>query len=562
MKKIFLFLLFCHQLAPSQNTYPQNYFRNPLDVPLILSGSFAELRANHFHSGLDIKTQQQEGLNVFACADGFVSRIKIQERGYGKALYITHPNGYTTVYAHLQKFSPKIESYIKQHQYGQESYEIEVFPGAVELLVKQGEVVAYSGNTGGSEGPHLHFEIRDNQERTVNPLFFGIDVKDTTKPIIKEIYAYPISKDAHVNKSNEFQKLRLQPLQNGDYSLETITAYGTIGFGIVSSDRQDLGANRNGVYNIQTSFNGQQNFEIEFSRFSFDETSHLNRYIDYKVYKTTKERIQKLFIEKNNPLSIYKKNETNGFIEITDSTTSVYKIKVTDFNGNACWLTLNIKGLKTDDIKRTKTETTDYYITCDQPTTLQKDNVTVTIPANTFYDDFYTDFDVHSDTLILNKDIYPMRKPMTITYDVTQYSEQDRNQLYVAELVGYKKYPYYTNTKLEGTNLIGTTKYLGSYALIKDSVAPTIKPYNFTDGKWLSKYHYLQVKIDDNESGISNYRATINGKWILMEYEYKKSMLTYDFSDGVVKDTENNLKIIVTDNVGNSTTFETTFFRK
>lgn len=562
MKKIFLFLLFCHQLVPSQNTYPQDYFRNPLDIPLILSGSFAELRANHFHSGLDIKTQQQEGLNVFACANGFVSRIKIQERGYGKALYITHPNGYTTVYAHLQKFAPKIESYIKQHQYGQESYEIEIFPGAVELLVKQGEVVAYSGNTGGSEGPHLHFEIRDNQERTVNPLFFGIDVKDTTKPVISEIYAYPIDKDAHVNKSNEFQKLRLQPLQNGDYSLETITAYGTIGFGIVSSDRQDLGANRNGVYNIQTSFNGQTNFEIEFSRFSFDETSHLNRYIDYRVYKTTKERIQKLFIEKNNPLSLFKQEENNGYVEIADSTTSVYKIKVTDFNGNACFLTLNIKGSKTDDIKRGKAATTDYYIAADQPTTLQKNNVTVTIPANTFYDDFYTDFDVRSDTLIINKDIYPMRKPMTITYDVTQYSEEDRNQLYIAELVGFKKYPSYTNTKLEGTNLIGTTKYLGSYALIKDSSPPSIKPYNFKEGQWLSKYHYLQVKIEDQGSGISKYRATINGKWILMEYEYKKNMLTYDFSDAIVTDTENNLKIIVTDNVGNSTTFETTFYRK
>src|SRR5690606_12623796 len=151
--------------------------------------SFAELRANHFHSGLDIKTQQREGLNVYASAEGFVNRIKISHGGYGKALYVTHPNGYTTVYAHLQKFSPRIEAYIKQHQYGQETFEIEVFPGAVELPVTKGELIAYSGNTGGSEGPHLHYEIRDNEERPLNPLLFGLDVKDTTKPQYKAVYA-------------------------------------------------------------------------------------------------------------------------------------------------------------------------------------------------------------------------------------------------------------------------------------------------------------------------------------------------------------------------------------
>ena len=562
MKKLLFTLLLFGQLAQSQSTYPQDYFINPLDVTLILSGTFAELRSNHFHSGLDIKTQQREGLNVYACADGFVSRIKISQGGYGKALYITHPNGYTTVYAHLQKFSSKIEEYVKQQQYGQESYEIEVFPGAVELLVKQGDVVAYSGNSGGSEGPHLHFEIRDNEERPMNPLLFGIDIKDSTRPEIKELYIYPLSEDAHINQSNEIQKLRILPLQNGVYTVEDITAYGTIGIGIVSTDRQDLGANRNGVYNIQAFINGQQNFGIEFSRFSFSETSHLNRYIDYGVYKTEKKRIQKLFVEKSNPLSFYKNLNDSGLIKINDSTTSIYKIRVRDFENNDCWLTLNIKGLKTEDIKKRESITTEHYIYADQVYTLEKENVSVNIPAGTFYDDFYTDFEVKGDTLFFNEDIYPMQKSMTITYDVSQYSEEDREQLYIAELVGYYKRPYYTYTKLEGTELKGFTKYLGTYALVKDSIPPTITASNFTDGKWLSNFHYLKVKIEDKGSGISSYRATINGKWILMEYDYKKKMLTYDFNDNIITETENNLKVIVTDNVGNSTTFEATFFRK
>ena len=562
MKKLlYILTILCQTSLLAQTNYPQDYFIDPLDINLVLAGTFAELRANHFHSGLDIKTQQREGLKVYACADGFVSRIKISHGGYGKALYITHPNGYTTVYAHLQKFAPKIEAYIKEHQYGQESYEIEVFPGAVELLVKQGDVVAYSGNSGGSEGPHLHFEIRDNEERPINPMLFGIDIKDTTKPIIKEVYAYPISDDAHINQTNEMCKLRLIPQQNGDYTVENITAFGTIGFGIVSTDRQDLAANNNGLYDIESFFNGQPNFEIEFSRFSFAETSHLNRYIDYGVYKTKKQRIQKLFVEKNNPLSLYRNLDNNGFLRIEDSTTSVYKIRVKDYKNNDCWLTLNIKGMKAADIKKKETPKSNYYIYADQTTTLSKDNVTVTIYPNTFYDDFPTDFEVKSDTVFINEDVYPMQKSMSIAYDVSQYDEQDKKQLYVAELVGYYKKPYYTSTKHEGNKIIGLTKYLGTYALVKDSVPPSITPNNFDDGKWLSKYRYLQLKVDDKESGISSYRATVNGKWILIEYDYKKKMLTYDFNDGRTS-TENKLKVIVTDNVGNSTTFEATFFRK
>ena len=183
MKKILFFFLLSTSLY-SQSEYPQDYFRNPLDITLVLSGTFAELRSDHFHSGLDIKTQRKTGLKVYTASMGYVSRIKISHYGYGKALYVTHPNGYTTVYGHLKKFSPRIEAYIKDCQYEKESYEVEVFPNNTELLVDTDEVIAYSGNTGGSGGPHLHFEIRDNAERPINPMLFGSDTKDSKKPFI------------------------------------------------------------------------------------------------------------------------------------------------------------------------------------------------------------------------------------------------------------------------------------------------------------------------------------------------------------------------------------------
>src|SRR5690606_21178437 len=310
MKLILFFLFFTSTILSAQNNYPQDYFGSPLEIPLILSGNFAELRSNHFHSGLDLKTQQRIGLKVLAAADGYVSRIKIQHYGYGKTLYVTHPNGYTTVYAHLSEYSSIIEAYVKKHQYEVESYEIEMFPATGELLVSKGELIAYSGNTGGSGGPHLHFEIRDKDELPMNPLLFGYDIKDTSKPVISSLYVYPLGEGSSVNNSLRRQKLKLTLLKNGDYGAESVTALGDIGFAINTFDRQDLAANANGVYNIQTFINGSQNFEVDFRKFSFDETNRLNRFIDYEHFKTAKERIQKLFND-NNDLSILKSINNN-----------------------------------------------------------------------------------------------------------------------------------------------------------------------------------------------------------------------------------------------------------
>lgn len=556
-----IFLFVC-AFGLAQDYYPKDYFGNPLDVTLVLSGSFAELRSNHFHSGLDIKTQQREGLKVYASASGYISRIKISHYGYGKALYITHPNGYTTVYAHLQKFSPEIEAYIKKLQYEKESFEIEVFPNTEELIVEKGEVIAYSGNTGGSGGPHLHFEIRDNQERPINPLLFGFDVKDTTLPVIKEVYAYPMDKHSYVNKSNEKQKLRLLSLPNGDYTVENIQAYGKIGFAIESTDRQDLAYNNNGVYNIQAFFNGNKKIDIDFKRFSFDETRHLNRFIDYAHYKTKKERLQKLFIEPNNPLSIYKDSDNYGFIRVEDSSSSVYKVAVKDFKNNTSWLTINIEGKKEQDFKVKDSFVSSYYIHADKTNELLYNHISVEFYPETFYDDFYMDFSVSNDTIKLHDDTIPVKKHFKITYDISHYDSADAHKLYIARLVGYKQHPWYSNTTKEKNLMYTITDDLGTYALVADTIEPTIRPINFKDGQWLSKYRYLKVKIDDEGSGISNYRATVNGKWILMEYDYKTKTLTHDFNDGIITETKNNLKVIVTDNVGNNSTFETTFYRK
>ena len=550
------------QLSFSQVEYPQNYFRSPLDITLVLSGTFAELRTNHFHSGLDIKTQGKEGFQTYASAAGYVSRIKISRYGYGKALYIKHPNGYTTVYAHLKKFSAAIEAYVKKRQYQKETFEIELFPKAGTLKILDKQLIAYTGNTGGSGGPHLHFEIRDPQERPINPLMFGFEVKDTTPPVIYGLFGYPISENSHVGGDTKRVEIRIIKQKDGTYKSEPIIAYGEIGFGIISTDRQDLASNKNGVNNIQTSFNGQKSLEVNLNRFSFDETKHLNRYIDYEFLYNNKKRIQKLFIEKNNPLSVMNAFTNGGALKIENDTYSIYKVFVSDFKGNQSELNIPIRGVYqklSDPINRNAKL---QHVSATKETVLQKDNVSIQILKNTFYEDVDLLFEVSNDTLKLHTALIPLQKSITINFDISKYKKEDKTRLFIGSVSRYGNKLYYSPTKKRGNTLSTRTKYLGSYSLGIDSENPEIRAINFKNKSWISNNKYLKVKINDKVSGIKNYRATLNERWILMEYDTKTQLLTYDFEDQTITETENNFKIIVTDNVGNSSTFESIFYRK
>lgn len=554
-------LLFLGVTAVGQNSLPTDYFDNPLEIPLILSGSFGELRSNHFHSGLDIKTQRREGIPIYAPADGYVKRIKVGHYGYGKALYIAHPNGYTTVYAHLQNYAGRIQQYVKENQYAKETYEIELFPEANVLDIQRGELIGYTGNSGSSGGPHLHYEIRDAASRPMNPLLFGIEIPDSKKPIVTSVFAYPEGDDAQVNQSRNPVKLRLILQKDGSYKAENVTAFGKIGFGIGTIDQQDGASNKNGVYQIKTTYNGEDKVDIKFEKFSFDETRYLNRFIDYEYFQNNKSRVQKLFRQSNNPLSIFKYENDNGYINIEEGFNSNYTIEVTDYKGNTTNIVIPIEGVKKDILEPKKTGETEDYIYADHATSISKGKFSIYIPANSLYEDTYLDIKVQGDTLHLHEDIIPIHRNITITADAANYNNEDIDKLYLGRL-NYKGDPYYNTTRRKGDKLTARTRTFGSYVLVADTTPPTVKAVNFSDGKWISNNSTLKIKIEDDLSGISTYRATVNGKFILMEYNYKTDVLTYDFEDDVISETDNNLKLIVVDNVGNSTTFEATFFRK
>ena len=545
----------------AQKTIDPNYFSNPLDIPMVLSGSFGELRSNHFHSGLDIKTQQRSGVPIYAPADGYVSRIKVGHYGYGKALYIKHPNGYSTVYAHLQKFETTIQDFVKQSQYKKERYEIELFPKESSLLVKKGDLIAYTGNSGSSGGPHLHYEIRDAYSRPMNPMLFGLEIPDTKDPSVTSVLAYPVSDDAKVNQSSEPLKLRLIKQKDGSYKTEKISAYGKIGFGIATTDQQNGAYNKNGVYRIKTSYNGKPKIDIKFEKFSFDETRYLNRYIDYTYFKEHKIKIQKLFRQTNNPLSIITQEDDNGFVNVADGFSSNYTIEIKDYQGNLVHITIPVIGKKDNTVAKKELPNDLQYIPSESSSTIQRGVFTVDFPKNALYQGSYLNIKTSGDTLHLHTDNIPVHKNISISMDISNYNTLDKNKLYIARQA-YKNTSYYTTTRREKNILTAKTRILGSYTLFMDTIAPTIKAANFTDGKWISNNKTLKIKIEDSHSGISSYRATLNGRFILMEYNYKKDVLTYDFNDNIITDTQNNLRLIVTDNVGNSTTFEAIFFRK
>jgi murein DD-endopeptidase MepM/ murein hydrolase activator NlpD len=562
MKSYLVLFLLIFQTVTAQDNIPKDYFQPPLDIPLVLSGTFGELRSNHFHAGLDIKTLGVEGLEVLASAGGYVSRIKIQQFGYGKALYITHPNGYQTVYAHLKKFSPSIEKFVKDYQYDKERYEIEIFPEKGRLPVNAGEIIAFSGNTGSSQGAHLHFEIRDANARPMNPFLFGFEeVKDTRPPEFRNIYAYTASNEAHVNYKSGRVKLKAIRGKNGQWRVPEIDAAGKIYFGIEAYDRLDLAFNKNGYYEVESTLNGLPHFRARFNRFSFGESRYLNRLIDYAYYKEYKRKIHKLRSYDFNRLEINDLYVDNGILDINDTINYKYELNIKDFKDNTTEIHIPITYKPSTKVERDSLKENLYLVHHDHAFALDKGLIDIYIPKHALYEDTYLDIEIEGEGVRLHDYRTPVHKGITIGFDVSEYTEKDKEKLYIGNKMPWGKI-YHVSTKKDRNRFTTGVKEFGHYILAKDEDSPTITPINFRNKQWLSNYRYLKVKIDDETTGIDSYRATVNGKFILMEYDYKTKLLVHDFNDNVVTDTENKFKLVVTDKVGNTSIFESTFFRK
>ncbi|WP_294823115.1 M23 family metallopeptidase [uncultured Flavobacterium sp.] len=560
--RLLCLLLLCFTGAIAQQQYPQDYFISPMNLPLHASGTFGELRNNHFHAGLDYRTNQKEGYPVYAAAEGFVSRVRVSSYGYGTALYIDHPNGFTTVYGHLQKYAPKIEDFVRTKQYEKQSFDIDLVLKPGELTVTKGELVALSGNSGGSGGPHLHFEYRDTKtEMIINPLLFGLDkkMKDTKAPTILGLVAYPLSDDAVVNESRKPFIVNLKLQKDGTYVADKVAAKGKIGFSISTSDKSTGSLGNNGIFKVQTFFNGSPYFSYAFNTFAFDESRYVNNFIDYPRFYATGQRYQKLFVKTPYPLSLLKDNPSNGQFNIVRDTVKNYRIEVADYHGNKTMINGSIEYSDSPAQIADAKHITPYFVRAGNDHNYTKDNVSVFIPANAFYEDFYMDFNVRDSILYLHNATVPVHTGIEISFDVGHLPKDVLQKTFIA---GFnEKRTSYNNSIMQEGRLTAKVKQLGNFKLAQDNNPPKIYDISFAEGKWLSDKDGFWCKISDDLSGIATFDAFINGKWALMHYDYKTRVIFHNFSDGIVGEGRNDLKIVVTDNVGNSTTFETHFFR-
>ncbi len=571
-----LFLLFTALMLPlgmsAQSIYNQD-FVPPLDIPLYLTGTFGELRTNHFHAGIDIKTQGREGLPIKSIDNGYVSRIKISLGGYGKALYITHPDGFVSVYGHLQRFNDSITKYIQKVQYDKESYEVEVYPEKNELPVKKGEVIALSGNTGGSMGPHLHFEIREEATQySLNPLLFeAIKVKDFYRPKIVEMAVYPVDSNSFINGKQDtlFLEVAGWGEQHRLKNQSPIRVRGRVSFGLLTHDVMNDLPNKNGVYEVKLMYDSLQIFGLKQNRLSFATARYINSLVDYGTFIKTNKRFIRTQIDTNNMLFNYEQVANNGILQPNDSAVHTLTWLVTDAYHNLSTLPFLVQSdTSAVQPKRKPHQKTPYHIRADRSFDLNTEKLRIDFPANAFYRSFYFDYEelapdsAHpSTTYRLHNNTVPVQKSFAISIvpDTEWLSKVPSDKVYLAYSDDGKNF-YYSGGSITNGRMQANSRSLGYYTLRVDTIAPTIgtlKMNKDKSGKLPTRY---QIKIDDKQTGISAYRALLNKKWVLMEYETKKDLLFYEVDERLKKG-ENTFELEVTDQRGNKTSYKTVITR-
>ena len=565
--KILILLLFTYSLLFSQNEkFPQ--YPNPVKIPISLSATFAELRSNAFHAGVDIRTQGVEGKEVFAVADGYVSRIGVSPYGYGKVLYITHNDGFTSVYAHMSKFNKMITDFVKDKQYKDESFAQNIMLKENEFPIKRGDFLGFTGNSGSSGGPHLHYEIRYTKtQEPVNPLYFGLKIKDTKKPVIKGLAIYPLE-NSIVNNNDTTIYLNVN-YKEGVYSLDNsiFTVSGDIAFGINVYDQADGANNKNGPYSIELFADNELIFNIISDKYSYNETRYINSLIDYSRYIKNKERFVRTEIDKYNNLGLYETRK--GVVPVNQGDTINMKYVVKDYNGNKSVLNFTLIGVKlhVNEIDDLVYDTESYYEVIDgNPLNITLKDFEMDIPKMAFYRDvviettlsdtmsnIYSDYVYH----IGNEEI-PVHKKATLRIKPkTDYIGD--TLLYVALLNTNNKFVFLGNKTVDDY-IEAKTNVLGSYLIARDTIAPSIIPVNFKTNSSISENWSLRVEIEDKETGIKDYAMFVNGRWVLADYDAKNKLLMYQI-DNHIKEGDNILKVVVTDMVGNKNIYSTTLTR-
>ena len=568
MNKSYLTLVFLviNCLVYSQTTqlsYPLNYFRPPLDLPPIISGNFGEIRTNHFHSGLDFKTNQREGYPVFAVADGFISRIRVQIGGGGNALYVNHPNGFTSVYMHLRNYNDRISQALTSYQYSVEKFDVDFPLLSVAIPIKKGEIIAYAGNTGGSSGPHLHFELRDTKtEETINPQLFSITIPDRIKPTIAGLYVY------HLNGNPFSEHTPKQFYQvNGAAGQYQISSQAIIpleeesGFGIIASDKNSASDNQNGTYSIELFIDGRLIYSSVWEKFSFEHSRGINSHIDHPALILTGKRIQKSFIEPGNELTIYKSLVNTGLINSTDQNIHEAKYVVKDIAGNES--VLNFK-VRFDPVsKKSLKQLEGKKMPFNQINTFDTTGLSIKFPLKALFSDLNFIYSKSPKPIGGYSPIHHVHNrliPLNGTYSLSINANEDlpshlRSKALIVNSRKIAQGGYYENGFVKAE-----LKTFDSFYLTLDTVAPKIIPLNIKDGVNLASASKIQFRIADNLSGIESFTALLDGRWVLMEYDSKSGSLWHRLDDLLIKG-KHDFQLIVSDKKNNTAMFHAVFYK-
>ena len=558
--------------ALGQCSIRQDYFRSPVNIGLYLSGNFGELRSNHFHSGIDIKTQGVTGHRVYASAEGYISRIKIEAAGYGNTLYLTHPAGYTTVYAHLDRFRQDIAEYVREVQYREEKHALNIYPEKEKWKVEKGELIAFSGTSGYSFGPHLHFEIRNAANQApMNVLLFGFNIEDDAPPRVFSVYMYPFGKHSHINNTGQKQRFDVHA-DSGQYGLtnrDQVLVNGNIGFGIEAFDYLNGAHNRCGIYSIRMLVDKQLKYHWEMKQFKFSESRYINSYIDFEEKSRNNKLVQKAFIDPNNRLDLYEFVEDDGLCDFSVDREYQVRFILEDAYANRSELCFSVRGGQKPTIALSNTEKENVQeFSWNMPNEFTRDDLVLKIPEGALYDNLnftYEKTEGNAGTFSPVHHIHNTHTPLHLACELAIRPDSLPEQLRDKALLGYMNGE---ESEIEAAGgewkdgMVSTRiRTFGKYTVLVDTIAPEIRPLNLNGSGDMSAKNSIRFRITDELSGIKSYEAYIDNNWVLIEYDLKNNLAFYRFDPKRLSRREmHEIELYIIDNKDNIAYYYTEFY--